>query len=120
MALAVTGGGTKAVQFELEPAKCAVHFTAGGQPVASFPLPELGSGFVTPDAEGFGGLRRRAEVPPGEFGATAFDVPAPGTATAVAIEVAGWLAEAFPDERSPAPFAVRTADTPIPGSSAAE
>jgi hypothetical protein len=115
MALAVVGGGSTAVEFELEPSKCTVHFSLGGQPVAWFPMPKLGSGFVTPDAEGLGGLRRRAKVPPDEFGATAFDIPAPGNATAVSIEVAGWLAEALPDERSPAPFAVRTEEARIPG-----
>jgi hypothetical protein len=100
----------------LEPSKCTVHFSQGGQPIAWFAMPELGSGFVTPDAEGLGGLRRRAKVKPGAYGATAFDIPAPGNATAVSIEVAGWLSEALPDERSPAPFAVRTEDAPIPAS----
>ncbi len=116
MSLLVVGGGTKAVQFELEPSKCTVHFSHGGQPIAWFAMPELASGFVTPDAEGLGGLRRRAKVKPGAYGATAFDIPAPGNATAVSIEVSGWLAEALPDERSPAPFAVRTEDAPIPAS----
>jgi hypothetical protein len=119
MGLLVVGAGTTEVEFELEPSKCTVHFTAGGQPIAWFPLPELGSGFVTPDAEGLGGLRRRAKVPPEEYGATAFDIASPGNATGVSIEVAGWLSEALPDERSPAPFAVRTADAPIPGAAPA-
>lgn len=116
MALLVVGGGRKAVQFELEPSKCTVHFSAGGQPIAWFAMPELGSGFVTPDAEGLGGLRRRAKVRPGAYGATAFDSPAPGDATAVSIEVSGWLAEGLPDEPSPEPFAVRTEEAPIPAS----
>jgi hypothetical protein len=116
MSLLVVGGGTKAVQFELEPAKCTVHLSRDGQPIAWFAMPELGSGFVTPDAEGLGGLRRRAKVKPGAYGATAFDIPAPGNATAVSIQVSGWLAEALPDERSPEPFAVRTEEAPIPAS----
>jgi len=115
MSLLVVGSGTKAVELELEPAKCTVHFSEGGQPIAWFAMPELGSGFVTPDAEGLGGLRRRAKVKPGAYGATAFDIPAPGNATAVSIEVAGWLAEALPDARLPEPFAVRTEEAPIPG-----
>ena len=114
MSLLVVGGGTNAVEFELEPPKCTVHFSQGGQPITWLAMPELGSGFVTPDAEGLGGLRRRAKVKPGAYGATAFHVPAPGNATAVSIEVAGWLAEAFPDERTPEPFAVRTEEAPIP------
>lgn len=114
MSLLVVGGGTKAVQFELDPARCTVHFSRGGQPIAWFPMPELGSGFVTPDAEGLGGLRRRAKVRPRAYGATAFHTPAPGDATAVSIEVAGWLAEALPDARSPEPFRVRTEEAPIP------
>ena len=114
MALLVVGGGKKAVQFELEPSKCTVHFSAGGQPITWFPMPELGSGFVTPDAEGLGGLRMRAKVKPRVYGATAFDIPAPGNATAVSIAVAGWLSEALPDERMPAPFFVRTDDAAIP------
>ena len=118
MALLVEGGGRKAVQFELEPRRCMVHFSRAGVPVASFPLPELRSGFVSPDGEGFGGLRRRAKVGPGAYAATAFDVPAPADATAVSIDVAGWLVEALPDERTPEPFDVRTDDTPIPGSAA--
>ena len=96
MSLLVVGDGTKAVELELEPSKCTVHFSEGGRSIAWFPMPELGSGFVTPDAEGLGGLRRRARVAPGDYGATAFDIPAPGNATAVSIGVAGWLAEALP------------------------
>jgi hypothetical protein len=116
MALLVVGGGTKAVEFELEPSECTVHFSAGGQPITWFPMPELGSGFVTPDAEGLGGLRRTAKVRPRKYGATAFDISAPGNATAVSIEVVGWLVEALPDERSPRRFAVRTDEAPIPPS----
>lgn len=116
MAILVTGAGTRAVRFELDPARCTVHFaSADRQPVAWFPLPELGSGFVTPDAEGLGGLRRRARVRPGGLGATAFEIAAPGAAATVAIEVAGRLEEGPPDERAPRPFSVRTAPAPIPG-----
>ncbi len=116
MSLLVVGDGTKPVEFELEPSTCTIHFSEGGRSIAWFPMPELGSGFVTPDAEGLGGLRRRANVGPGDYGATAFDIPAPGNATSVAIDVAGWLAEALPDDASPKPFAVRTDEAPIAGS----
>jgi hypothetical protein len=117
LALAVMGDGTEPVQFELEPEKCSVHFGAGGQPIAWFPMPELGSGFMTPDFEGLGGLRRRATVGPDDFGATAFEIAVPGNATTVSIQVAGFLADALPDERTPEPFSVRTDDTPISGPS---
>jgi len=116
MALLVVGGGKKAVQFELEPSKCTVHFSSGAQPITWVPMPELGSGFVTPDAEGLGGLRMRAKVKPRAYGATAFDISAPGNATTVSIEVVGWLVESLPDDRSPRPFAVRTEEAAIPNS----
>jgi len=119
MALLVVGAGKKAVEFELDPGRCTVHFNAGGQPIAWFPMPELGSGFVTPDAEGLGGLRMPAKVPPGDYGATAFDLAAPGNATTVSIHVEGSLSEALPDEPMPAPFAVSTDAAPIPGTAAA-
>lgn len=115
MSLLVVGGGRKAVVLELEPADSTVHFSEAGVPIAWFPMPELGSGFVTPDGDGLGGLRRPATVRPDDYGATAFDIPAPGNATTVSIQVAGWLAEALPDERTPEPFGVRTDEAPIPG-----
>lgn len=115
MSILVVGGGKKAVEFELEPERCTVHFSQAGQTIAWFPMPELDSGFITPDAVGLGGLRMSAKVKPRAYGASAFDIPAPGNATAVSIEVTGWLLEALPDERAPAPFAVRTEDAPIPG-----
>jgi hypothetical protein len=113
MALLVDGGGKQAVELELEPRKCTIHLARDGMSVGSMSMPELGSGFVTPEGEGLGGLRRRATIKPRVFGATAFQVPAPADATHVAIDVHGWLAEALPDERAPAPFAVRTMNAPI-------
>lgn len=115
VSLIVLGDGERPVEFELDPARCTVHFSNAGQPVAWFPMPALASGFVTQDFEGLGGLRMRAKVPPGELGAIAFDVPRPGNATAVSIEVAGRLAEALPDQRTPEPFAVRTEDGSLAG-----
>ncbi len=115
MALLVVGGGKQAAAFELDPRHCTVHFSAGGQPIAWFPMPALGSGFVGPDAEGYGGLRMPAKVPPGDYGATAFELAAPGNATTVSIHVEGRLADALPDEPMPAAFAVGTDEAPIPG-----
>ena len=113
MSLLVVASGTAAVEFELDVAASAVHFSSAGQPVGWHDLPELPVGFVTRDAEGLGGVRRRARVDPGAFGAIAFDVAAPPGASAVALQVAGWLHEGLPDEPEPRRFEVRTAEAPI-------
>lgn len=114
MALLVDGKGRDTIEFELDPEHCRILLRGGGREVGSFAMPELGSGFVTQDGEGLGGLRRRARVRPGDFAATAFDVPAPGGAEVVSIDVAGWLSAALPDDPMPQRFAVRTAESPIP------
>jgi len=113
VALTVTGAGTDAVAFELDAARCTVQFSASGQAMAWVPLPELGSGFVTPDFEPLGGLRMRATVPPEAFGATAFEMAVPGGATTIAIQVAGWLIGALPDEPERGAFFTRTDEAPI-------
>jgi hypothetical protein len=115
ISLLVVADGVTAVEFELDTAASAVHFTSGGQPVAWHPLPDLSTGFVTPDAEGLGGVRRRAHVEPGAFGAIAFDVPVPAAGTAVSVQVAGWLHGSLPDEPTPGRFEVRTAEAALDG-----
>ena len=74
LALGVIGRGTQPVEFELEVDECAVHFLAAGAPVSWVPLPHLPMGFMTPDAEGLGGVRGRAEVPPGVLGAISVEL----------------------------------------------
>jgi hypothetical protein len=50
----------------------------------------------------------------GEPAGTTFEVPDVEGSTTIAIEVAGTLSEALPDEPMPSPFAVRTPEAPIP------
>jgi len=113
VALYVVGSGERAVEFELDPPASSVHFFDSGQPISWADLPDLAVGFVTADAVGLGGLRRRAIVEPGAYGAIAFEVQAPEAATSVVARVAGWLSEALPDDRQPARFEARTAETSI-------
>ena len=109
--LAAVGGGTRPVQFELQPDSLTVHVEVDGATRVWFEVPPPLTGFVTPDAVGLGGLARRAEIPPGTFGAILLDVQeleaAPGVKIAVALS--GWLAEGLPDQEMPLPFRVRTA-----------
>jgi hypothetical protein len=111
--LLVAAAGTNAVEFEVDVPSSAVHFTENGQSVAWQELPDLPTGFVTPDAEGLGGVRRPAYLEPGAFGAIAFEVVAPAGATGLSIQVTGWLREALPDEPMPQRFEARTASAPI-------
>jgi hypothetical protein len=115
VSLLVVGSGARAVEFELDPAASSVVFRASGQPVGWVDVPELAIGFVTPDAEGLGGIHRRAIVEPGAYGAIVFDVPLPAGSGAVSVRVAGWLAEALPDHPMPERFAAATAEVPIDG-----
>jgi len=106
--LQVVGAGKRAVQFDIDPLECAVLFSNFGEPVGWREFPELATGFVTPDAEGLGGLSRRAEVKPKAYGALVVKTLLPTPVTGVAIQVAGHLYEALPDEKGGAPFAIRT------------
>jgi hypothetical protein len=106
LALGVVGRGTQPVVFELAPEQCAVHFLAGGAPVSWTPLPHLPMGFMTPDAEGLGGVRGRAEVPPGVLGAISVELPVPEGADQVSAQLVGRLH--LPDHSGPADFEVRT------------
>jgi hypothetical protein len=116
MSLAVVAAGERAVQFDLDPAACAVHFSREGEALAWYELPPPETGFITEDAEGLGGLGRRAIVPPGEWGAISLLVPAPPGPADVSVQVAGWLYEALPDEPTPARFEVRTDRVPAEAS----
>lgn len=113
MSLLVVASGTAAVEFELDVPASAAHFSSAGQPVGWHDLPELPTGFVTRDAEGLGGVRRRARINPGAFGAIAFEVTAPIGASTVAVQVAGWLHDGLPDAPEPRRFEVRTAEAPF-------
>jgi hypothetical protein len=115
--LAAVGGGTREVRFAIDPDTLVVHVERDGATVAWFEVAPLETGFMTPGAEGLGGVRRRAAIAPGDFGAIALDVPgleaAPGDA--VVVQVAGWLYDALPDAPEGEPFRVRTAPTTVPG-----
>jgi hypothetical protein len=114
LSLLVVAAGVRAVEFELDPALSSIQFSHDGRPAQWCDLPDLPSGFATPDAVELGGVRQRARLEPGAYGAIAFDVPTAAGATAVSARVVGWLLEAFPDDPLPRPFSLRTEDTPIP------
>jgi hypothetical protein len=52
-------------------------------------------------------------VAPGAYGAITFEVPVPGAASSMTIQVAGWLTEALPDDPGPHPFVARTVEAPL-------
>jgi len=106
--LQVVGAGKRAVQFDLDPPECAVLFSNFGEPVGWREFPELATGFVTPDAEGLGGLGRRAEVKPTAYGALVVKTLLPTPVTGVAVQVAGYLYEALPDDKGAGRFEIRT------------
>ena len=105
------GGGTRPVQFELDPGSLVVHVEKEGAELAWFEpaLPE--TGFITAAVEGLGGLGRRAVIAPGVVGALVLEVPqlAQADGDGVAVSASGWLAEGLPDEPMPLRFRVRTA-----------
>lgn len=109
--LAAAGGGTRPVQFELDPGSLAVHVERAGAELAWFEPAAPETGFITPDAQGLGGLGRRAVMAPGDVGALVLEVPqlAQADGDGVAVSASGWLAEGLPDEPMPTRFRVRTA-----------
>jgi hypothetical protein len=112
LVLLVTGQGSQPVQFQLDVAQSAVHYSTGGQPVAWYPLPELPMGFMTVNADGLGGVRQRALVSPGVLGAISLTVPAPAGAAEVSAQLLGsWF---LPDDPFPADFEARTEPVPLP------
>jgi hypothetical protein len=108
--LAVMGGGTRSVEFELDPSSLVVHVEKDGADLAWFEAPAPATGFITPSADGLGGLGRRAVIAPDAAGALVLEVPqlAQADGDGVAVSAAGWLAEGLPDEPMPARFRVRT------------
>lgn len=112
--LAAVGGGTRPVEFELDPGTITVHLENDSATVAWFESQPPITGFVTPDAAGLGGLGSRAEIAPGVFGAIRLDVPGMDAMTSenVTVQLSGWLAEGLPDQTMPRPFRVRTVPAP--------
>ncbi len=113
LSLLVVAAGTRAVELELDPQASSILFGADGRSVTWSELPDLPAGFVSPAAVELGGVRRRARIEPGAFGAIALDVPPAAGATVVSARIAGWLAEGFPDDPLPRPFSLRTAEMPL-------
>jgi len=106
IAIGVAGRGTQPIEFELDVDQCAIHFSAAGVPISWSPLPELPIGFMTPDAEGLGGVRQRATVPPGVLGAISVQLPIPDGAQEVSAHLVGrWFLSSDP---MPAQFEART------------
>jgi hypothetical protein len=113
--LLAIAGGTDPVEFELDPGPSSIHYLdSSGQPMSWQVLPTPQTGFVTPDAEGLGGLHRAALMRPGAYGAITFPSARPEGAASAAILVAGWLRDALPDAPNPERFQVRTALAPVP------
>jgi hypothetical protein len=112
LALLVTGDGSRPVEFVLSVTACAVHWGDGTRETGWAPLPSLPIGFMTPDAEGLGGVGDRAEVPPGVSGAIAFASAIPGGASQVWVQASGLLF--LPEETVPAAFEILTAATALP------
>ena len=113
LAVGVVGQGSRVVEFDVDEAKCAIHYTSHGQAAAWYEFPKLETGFVTPDAEGLGGLGRRAEVAPGTYGVFVISVPVPDQFNATYAQVAGSLFEALPDEKTGSAYEVRTDDVAV-------
>jgi hypothetical protein len=111
--LAAVAVGSRPVRFEVEPDSLTVHLERDGATLAWYETARPATGFITQDASGLGGIGRRAEIPPGSFGAIPLHADgidgAPGEE--VAVQLAGWLAEGLPDQPLPLPFRARTAAT---------
>ena len=115
VALLAVGGGTSAAEFELDVDSVVVHLENDGTEVAWHQMDRLGTGFVSPEPEGLGGVGRPAEIAPGLYGVIALNGPPLEAAGAVAIEVAGYLRDALPEDASYERFHVRTAPVPLAG-----
>ena len=111
LAIGVLGSGSQPVEFQLNPSECAVHFSSRGTPLSWTPLPEPPIGFMTSDAQGLGGVRQRAIVPPGVIGAISVPLSVPDGADKLSAQVVGsWFltGESIPEE-----FEARTAPQPF-------
>jgi hypothetical protein len=109
LVLGVVGRGERACQFLLDLPGCRIRFITEGSQVGEVPLPELAAGFMTSDAEGLGGVRRTAVVPPGILGAIALDVPVPAQVSYAEIVLVGAWYPVDVDETTAPPerFAAR-------------
>ena len=114
MALLAVAAGSDPVEFQLSPEESVVHLSGPDGEITWQAMPRPATGFVTATAEGVGGLGIRARLATGTPAATTFDIADVPGATTIAIEVAGTLSEALPDEPMPSPFSVRTAEANIP------
>lgn len=115
-ALLAVGGGEDPAGFQLDPDSVVVHLEDGeGNEVGWHPMQRLGTGFVSPEAVGLGGVGRAAEMEPGAYGAIALTGPpiSGERVAAVAIEVSGRLQDAVPEQPSYESFRVRTAAVPL-------
>lgn len=112
VALLAVGGGTGPAEFELDVDSVVVHLENDGTEVAWHQMDRLGTGFVSPEPEGLGGVGRPAEIGPGAYGVIALNGPPLEDASAVAVEVAGYLRDALPEDPSYERFRVRTAPVP--------
>lgn len=116
VALLAVGGGTGPADFQLDPGSVVVHLEDGdGNEVGWQPMRRLETGFVSPEPEGLGGVGRPAEIAPGAYGAIALGgLPITGgQGVAVAVEVAGRLHDALPEQAGYEYFRVRTAAVPL-------
>jgi hypothetical protein len=113
VALLAVGGGTGPAEFELDADSVIVHLENDGTEIGWHQMDRLGTGFVSPAPEGLGGVGRPAEIGPGAYGVIALNGPPLEEAGAVAIEVAGYLRDALPEDPSYERFHVRTAAVPF-------
>lgn len=109
VAVLVVAAGTRPVRFEADPDSFRVHL----EPAAWREVPRPESGFVTPSADGLGGIARVAEVEPGIYGAIALTTLDDAPATEVSVQLGGWLLDGLPDHPMSEPFEVRTAGVPV-------
>jgi hypothetical protein len=111
LALCVLGGGSQPVEFQIDLAECAIHFSSDGTPVSWIPLPELSMGFMTSDAEGLGGIRQRALVEPGVLGTISLPLEIPDGVNELSVQVVGgWF---LPGNESAEDFEARTDPQPL-------
>jgi hypothetical protein len=107
LALGVLGRGSEPVEFQLDLVESVIDFSFDGTPLSRTPLPELPMGFMTPDAEGLGGVRQRATVAPGVLGAISLPLVIPDRADQLSARVVGsWF---LPGEALPEAFEAHTA-----------
>jgi hypothetical protein len=111
LAVGVLGSGSQPVEFQLDLAGCAIHFSSDGTPVSWIPLPELSMGFLTPQAEDLGGVRHRAIVEPGVLGSLSVPLDIPDGVNELSAYIVGsWF---LPGEESSKDFEARTAPQPL-------